>query len=136
MKKKAIRNWFVVLFVLGAVVGWLLPGNLQSLTKQVTGKVLKPTVVDVSKRLGQLDMESDYFKYTVVAAVDTGSIELLRVDDKIPLHMHPKENHFVYIYKGKAKATVGNLATEVWPGQLVAVPAGTLHEFERIGDTP
>ena len=97
---------------------------------------LQADIFDVPKRLGQLDLETDYFKYTVLAQTETGSIELLRLDDKIPLHMHPKENHFVYIYKGRAKGTVGNLATEVGPGQLVAVPAGTLHEFERIGDAP
>jgi len=126
----------MVLFVLGVVVGWLLPGNLQVMTKQITGNVLKPAVVDVPKKLGQLDMQSDYFKYTVVAAVDTGSIELLRVDDIIPMHMHPKENHFVYIYKGRAKGTVGSITAEVSAGQLVAIPAGVPHSFERIGDTP
>ena len=132
MKKKMMQTIFALLFIAGIVVGYLLPGDVKSLAEVP----LQADIFDVPKRLGQLDLETDYFKYTVLAQTETGSIELLRLDDKIPLHMHPKENHFVYIYKGRAKGTVGNLATEVGPGQLVAVPAGTLHEFERIGDTP
>ena len=97
---------------------------------------LQANVFDVPKKLGQLDMESDYFRYAVLAKTETGSIELLRLDDKIPMHMHPKENHFVYIYKGRAKGTVGDVTAEVAQGQLVAIPAGVPHSFERLGDTP
>ena len=136
MKKKTMQTWFVVLFVIGAIVGWLLPGDLKAFTKTVAGQTLKPAVFEVPKKLGQLDKESPYFKYTVLAETDTGSIELLRVDGAIPMHMHPKENHFVYIYKGRAKGTVGDVTAEVGPGQLVAIPAGVPHSFERIGDTP
>ena len=136
MKKKTMQTWFVVLFIIGIAVGWLLPGDLKSLSKQVTQTTLKAGVFDVPKRLGQLDKEGPYFKYTVLAETETGSIELLRVNDKIPMHMHPKENHFVYIYKGKAKGIVGDVTAEVGTGQLVAIPAGVPHSFERIGDTP
>ncbi len=136
MKKKTMHTWFVVLFILGIAAGYLLPGNVKSLTGQMTGNALKAAVFDVPKRLGQLDLESSYFRYTVLAETDTGGIELLRVEDKIPMHMHPKENHFVYIYKGRAKGTIGDVTAEVSPGQLVAIPAGVPHSFERIGDTP
>jgi len=132
MKKKTMQAIFVVLFVLGIVVGYLLPGDIKALAK----KPLKANVFDVPKRLGQLDLESPYFKYTILAETETGSIELIRLDDKIPMHMHPKENHFVYIYKGRAKGTVGSVTAEVGAGQLVAIPAGVPHSFERIGDTP
>ena len=132
MKKKTMQAIFVVLFVLGIVVGYLLPGDIKALAK----KPLKANVFDVPKRLGQLDLESPYFKYTILAETETGSIELIRLDDKIPMHMHPKENHFVYIYKGREKGTVGRVTAEVGAGQLVAIPAGVPHSFERIGDTP
>ena len=132
MKKKTVQTIFVVLFVLGVIVGYLLPGDIKTLTK----KQLQASIFDVPKKLGQLDLETDYFKYTVLAETETGSIELIRLDDKIPMHMHPKENHFVYIYKGKAKGTVGDVTAEVSAGQLVAIPAGVPHSFERIGDTP
>ena len=132
MKKKTMQTIFALLFIVGIVVGYLLPGDFRSLTM----KPLQANVFDVPKRLGQLELESPYFKYTVLAETETGSIELIRLDDKIPKHMHPKENHFVYIYKGRAKGTVGDVTAEVGPGQLVAIPAGVPHSFERIGDTP
>ena len=132
MKKKTMQTIFVLLFIIGVVVGYLLPGNIKTLAM----KPLQANVFDVPKKLGQLDMETDYFKYTVLASAETGSIELIRLDDRIPMHMHPKENHFVYIYKGRAKGTVGTVNAEVGAGQLVAIPAGVPHSFERIGDTP
>ena len=136
MKKKVMQTLFVVFFVIGIVVGYILPGDLAYLQKKATSKPLKANIFDVPKRLGQLELETDYFKYTILAQTDTGSIELLRLDDKIPMHLHPKENHFVYIFKGRAKGTVGDVTAEVGPGQLVAIPAGVPHSFERIGDTP
>ena len=123
---------FVLLFIAGIVVGYLLPGDVKTLTK----KPLQANIFDVPKKLGQLDQQTDYFKYTVLASTETGSIELIRLDDKIPLHMHPKENHFVYVFKGRAKGTVGDVTAEVTAGQLVAIPAGVPHSFERVGDTP
>lgn len=132
MKKKTMQMIFALLFIAGIVVGYLLPGDFRALTK----KSLQAGIFDVPKRLGQLDKETDYFKYTVIAETETGSVELIRLDDKIPKHMHPKENHFVYIYKGRAKGTVGDVTAEVSAGQLVAIPAGVPHSFERIGDSP
>ena len=132
MKKKTMQTLFVLLFVVGLVVGYLLPGDFRAITR----KPLQANVFDVPKKIGQLDKETDYFKYTVIAETETGSIELIKVDDKIPLHKHPKENHFVFVYKGRAKGTVGDVSAEVGPGQLVAIPADVPHSFERIGDSP
>src|SRR3989338_215597 len=132
MKKKTMRAIFILLFIIGIVVGYLLPGDVKTLTR----KQLKANVFDIPKRLGQLELESPYFKYTVVAETETGSVELIRLEDKIPMHIHPKENHFVYVYKGRAKGTVGDVNAEVGRGQLVAIPAVVPHTFERIGDTP
>ena len=132
MKKKTMQTIFVVLFILGVIVGYLLPGDIRSITK----KPLSVNVFDVPKKLGQLELETKYFKYAVLAETETGGIELIRLDDKIPLHMHTNENHFVYVYKGMAKGTVGSVTAEVGPGQLVAIPAGVPHSFERVGDSP
>ena len=132
MKKKTIRNLFILLFVIGLAVGYLLPGDFKDLAR----KPLQADIFDVPKKMAQLDLETDYFKYAVLAGTETGSIELIRLDEKIPMHMHPKENHFVFVYKGRAKGTVGDANAEVGPGQLVAIPAGVPHGFERIGDAP
>ena len=136
MKKKTMQAWFAVIFIIGLVAGLLVPVDLKTISKKMSNKGLKADVFDISKRMGQLDLETPYFKYSVLSETDTGSIELIMLDDKIPLHIHPKENHFAYIYKGRAKGTVGSVTAEVSPGQLVAIPAGVPHSFERIGDTP
>lgn len=132
MKKKTMRAIFVLLFIVGIIVGYLLPGDIKTITR----KQIKASVVDIPKRLGQLDLETPYFKYSVLAETESGSIELIRFEDKIPMHKHQNENHFVYVYKGKARGTVGDVTAEVGPGQMVAIPAGVPHKFERIGDTP
>ena len=132
MKRKTTRNIFVLLFVLGIVVGYILPGDFRDLAR----KPLQANVFDVPKKMAQLDLETDYFKYAVLAETETGSVELIRLDEKIPMHMHTKENHFVFVYKGRAKGTVGSVNAEVGPGQMVAIPAGVPHSFERVGDSP
>lgn len=132
MKKKTIRLIFVLFFIFGIVIGYLLPGDVRALTR----KSIKANIFDIPKKLGQLDLEEKYFKYTVLAETESGGVELLRVDDRIPTHMHPKETHFVYVFKGKAKGTVGDVTAEVGPGQLIVIPAGVPHSLERIGDTP
>ena len=123
MKKKTMRTWFVILFIIGLIVGLGVPTDLKTIIKKAAQNNLKPDVFDIPKKLGQLDIDAGYFKYSVLAETDTGSIELVRVDNKIPMHMHPKENHFVYIYKGRAKGTIGDVTAEVSAGQLVAIPA-------------
>ena len=127
-----MRNLFILLFVLGVVVGLLLPWDFKDLAR----KPLNADVFDVPKRMAQLDKETDYFKYSVLAGTETGSIELIRLDERIPMHMHPQENHFVFVYRGRAKGTVGSVNAEVGPGQIVAIPAGVPHSFERVGDSP
>src|SRR3989338_4457121 len=136
MKKKTMRVILTILFILGIVVGYVLPGDLRQLQEKVSGHSLKPAIIEVPKKFGQLDIEGPYFKATVLSEVETGGVQLLRFDGLIPKHMHVKENHFVYIYKGRAKGTVGDVTSEVGPGNLVVIPAGIPHSFERIGDTP
>lgn len=136
MKKKTMRNLFIFLFVVGVIVGWMIPVNFWTFTKKATQQTLQPNVFDVPKKMAQLDQQTDYFKYTVLAETETGSIELIRLDEKIPLHKHENENHFVFVHKGRAKGIVGDLSAEVGPGQLVVIPAGVPHSFERVGDTP
>ena len=136
MKKKTMQTWFAVLFIFGLIAGLIVPTDLKTIAKKMSQSSLKPDVFDIPKKLGQLDIDAGYFKYSALAETDTGSIELIRVDDKIPMHMHSRENHFAYIFKGSAKVTIGNSASEVRTGQMIAIPAGVSHTLERIGDTP
>ena len=136
MKRKTLRNWLIFIFILGLVLGWMIPKNFWQFTHDVAQKPLQAGFYDVPKRMGQLDQETPYFKYSVLGETLTGATVLLRIDDKVPMHAHPNENHFVYIYKGNAKATIGSVAEEVGPGALLAIPAGVPHSIERIGDAP
>ncbi len=136
MKKKVMRTIFVLLFIVGIAVGYLLPGDLRQLQEKVSGPSLKPSIIEVPKKFGQLDIEGPYFKSTVLSEAETGGVQLLRFDGVIPKHMHVKENHFVYVYKGRARGLIGDVSAEVGPGNLIVIPAGVTHTFERIGDTP
>src|SRR3989338_2190552 len=109
MKKKTMRNLFILIFVVGLAVGYLLPGDFKDLAR----KPIQANVFDIPKKMAQLDQQTDYFRYTVLAETETGSIELIRLDEKIPLHKHENENHFVFVYKGRAKGTVGDSPVEI-----------------------
>ena len=136
MKKRTIRILFWIFFIIGIMVGYLLPGDLGSLMKKAKEKTLESEIFDIPKRMGQLDLQNDYFKYSVLAKIETGSVELLRFDNSIPKHVHPKESHFAYVYKGRARGIIGDASAEVGPGQMISIPAGVAHSFERIGDSP
>ena len=136
MKKRTMRNWFILIFIVGLVLGWMIPKTLWEVTRQVTQKPLQAGFYDVPKRIGQLDQETPYYKYMTLGGTLTGSAELLRVDDKVPLHVHQTENHFAFIYKGRARVTIGSVTEELGPGALIAIPAKVPHSLERIGDAP
>ncbi len=132
MKKKTIRNLLILVFALGFVVGFLIPWDF----RDVKPIKLQASIFDVPKKFGQLDQGNEYFKYTTLADAKTGNIFLLRVDSTVPNHKHKEENHFAYIYRGRARITIGDVSSEVGPGQMIVFPAGTPHRIERIGDTP
>ena len=136
MKKKTMRNWFIFLFILGVVAGWLIPMNFWDLTREAARKPLQAGFYDIGKRMGQLDKETAYFKYMTLAEADTGSVTLLKIDDKVPTHVHKNENHFLYIFRGRAKVTIINTTAEVSQGQILVIPAGYAHSVERVGESP
>ena len=136
MKKRTIRILFWTFFIIGIMVGYLIPGDFRSLMKKAQEKTQESEIFDIAKRMGQLDLQNDYFKYSVLAKNEAGSIELLRFDNSIPKHVHPKESHFAYVYKGRARGIIGGALVEVGPGQMISIPAGVSHSFERIGDSP
>ena len=136
MKKKTMRNWFIFIFIVGIALGWMIPKNFWDVTRQVAQNPLQQGIYDVPKKIGQLERETPYYKYTNLGETLTGSAEILKVDGKVPLHVHPNENHFVFIFKGRARVTIGSVTEEVGPGTLIAIPAKAPHSLERIGDAP
>ena len=49
-----------------------------------------------------------------------------------PHHQHDSE-HLNYILEGQARMQLGTEATEVGPGDAVAIPPGTVHQITNIG---
>jgi quercetin dioxygenase-like cupin family protein len=97
----------------------------------------KPQIIDVAQRIAQgLEQKVEGFQYTVAYETKTGGVEFFRIDQGVALHKHPKENHILYILKGHGRGQIGDQTAEVGPGQIVVIPAGVPHKFERIGDEP
>lgn len=97
----------------------------------------KPQIIDINQRIAQsLSVGSEGYQYVSLFATETGSVELFRIGSSIALHKHPKENHVLYVLKGRGKGTIGASSAEVGPGQIVVIPANVPHQLKRIGDEP
>ncbi len=76
---------------------------------------------------------------SVVASRHAGKGELqIVVASKIPLHIHDQD-HVVFVERGTGTARIENAAGEietrqVKPGDIVDVPRGKKHGFEKTGD--
>ncbi len=96
-----------------------------------------PQIIDAAQRIAQgLEQQREGFQFSMVFDAKTGSAELFRIEKGVALHKHPKENHFLYILKGRGQGQVGNMTAEVGPGQIVVIPADVPHKLERIGSDP
>ena len=106
--------------------------------KKAAVKPLQPGVVKVHEVLKRgLDQKAGGFNFEVLVKAKTGSVELFQIDE-VKTHFHPRENHFLYILRGRAKGQIGDIAAEVGPGDLVIIPAGKKfqHKLTKIGDEP
>ena len=76
---------------------------------------------------------------SVVASRHAGKGELqIVVANKIPLHIHDQD-HVVFVERGTGTARIENAAgaidaRQVKPGDIVDVPRGKKHGFEKTGD--
>jgi quercetin dioxygenase-like cupin family protein len=131
MKKKTMQAWFVFLFVFGLVIGFSLPGNWHSASLAS----LKPGVYDLSKKIGQLNVDMGDFKYGTLLEVRDLTIQLFKVDNGVSVNSQEK-NKFAYVMKGKVKVTIENDSYDAGPGFLIVVPSGALHSIQRVGDAP
>ncbi len=118
------------------VLGCLLVVVLSSSAWAEAG--LKPGVYNIEKLLqAGLDKKAGGFNFKVIAEAAGGGVELFQLDS-VKTHYHPKENHFLYILKGRAKGQIGSVTAELGPGDLVVIPAGKSHQhkLEKIGQEP
>ncbi len=113
-------------------------GPAKEPAKKAAPRGLQPGIHKIEEVLQKgLDQKAGGFNFTVLGEARTGSVELFQIDDVKP-HFHPRENHFLYILKGKAKGQIGEVTAEVGPGDLVVIPAGKKfqHKLTKIGDEP
>ena len=136
MKKKVMQAIFVLLFLFGVFIGFLIPGDMWLYGRKANLMPLQPGFYDVSKRMGQLSLMTDNYKAGLLAETLTGNVALMRVDNELPLNYNKNGNVFVYIYKGKAGVTILDKYEEVGPGKLLSIPKGVRSSIKKLGDTP
>ena len=133
MKKRTMKAWFLILFILGLIIGFLIPWDVRDTVKKNN---FQSGVINVATKFGQLDTNQGNLSFSVVANSDDLSVLLARLNGIEPLHTHPIQNHIIYIYRGKVKAYIGGTPYDLTQGNLVFIPANTPHSLEKIGDMP
>ncbi len=86
-------------------------------------------------KLDKLALENEYFR-RVIYTTKHQQLVIMSVKDKIPLEVHPKNDQFLKIVKGKCQVQLGSDFYELEEGDSVTVPAGTKHEVKNIIDEP
>lgn len=62
---------------------------------------------------------------------------VLAPDGHVPgAHVHPNQEERFEVVSGRMKFRLGMRTIEAGPGEVVVVPAGTIHKFQNAGDEP
>ncbi len=80
----------------------------------------------VPKKLGELEMRTIPF-----SAGDGLTVlhEALPPNADSPSVIHDRTTEFVFVYKGRVRATVGGDLVELNKGDFLSIPPGTTHHF-------
>jgi len=54
----------------------------------------------------------------------------------VPLHVHPRQDEFIYVLEGVFDLELGGEKTQARPGDLVRMPMGIPHAYYNNGDQP
>jgi quercetin dioxygenase-like cupin family protein len=54
----------------------------------------------------------------------------------VPLHVHPKQDEFIYVLEGVFDLQLGGDKTQARPGDLVRMPMGIPHAYYNNGEQP
>ena len=135
MKKKVQRRLFVLIFILGLVVGILVPIELiKSQFGKITGNSGE-RIYDISKKFGQLDVDKVDYKYSVIEKNDFSSTVILRVDGKVN-SLKIASKYFIYVNRGRADLMVGSKKSEISAGNVASISPESTIKIERVGDSP
>lgn len=103
------------------------------------GKPFKVAVIDTEHFNLGFDKKFGGLLYLIVDETDTGSVELFRLEpfsENVGLHKHPKENHVVYVLRGRAQITIVNVTYLAEREQMYVIPKGVPHKLESLGFEP
>jgi quercetin dioxygenase-like cupin family protein len=53
-----------------------------------------------------------------------------------PLHVHPRQDEFIYTLEGTFRIKLGDRLFDAAAGLFIFIPRGTAHTWQNIGDTP
>lgn len=126
MKDATQLLYIALAFIIGLGLGLYM-------TRGVTSNPVELAIVDVDETIAAgLEEQVGAFAFSVVQKTNTASVEIFSVNDDIPTHYHPQENHILYITNGRATGKVNDVVAELAPGMLVFIPKGAPHSLDII----
>jgi len=134
-------------FVFGAIVMYALiyfdfipmfKNKNEEFNNQNKASTMTPKILNIENLLkNPLDYSEHGFYYFVLGGNNNADILLMQMEKEIQeKHMHPNEDHFLYIISGKAESFRDDKKIILTPGNFVIIPKGTVHGAKRIGDLP
>ena len=93
-------------------------------------------MAQIKNILGQAK-ENQYFRQ-VIATGDKVQVVIMSIlpDSEIGSETHPDNDQTLYLVEGSGQVVLDGQAADFNAGDLVLVPAGTLHNFITKGDMP
>src|SRR6266516_6382246 len=114
------------------VMLFVVPGTIQA-----RDRTIKVTELDTRIKPNPLPPGGPSASVVTSRRAGKGELQIL-VASKIPLHIHDQD-HVVFVERGTGTARIENAAgaidaRQVKPGDIVDVPRGKKHGFEKMGD--
>lgn len=147
VKKWQTRQVFfaVVIFIVGLSSGLLMSNLIPSssvsriesdknVIKGVVATVSSFNVFDLIKQGFQNDKGG--IKWTVISEDDTSGVELVSINDKMPLHVHKGENHYTFVISGQGEYNQSGKIITLEPGRFILTPMMVPHSVKNLGAEP
>lgn len=84
-----------------------------------------------------ISVKDDRPVYTETIASDPDVSSFLIVIEKgVPAHLHKAHTEYVVVISGEAKLYLDDSLYHIRPGDLIYIPALTIHEVEVLGEEP
>ena len=92
--------------------------------------------MDFNKNIMQITKDNNYLRAEVTTGHHSQVIVMsIPVGQEIGAEEHKVDQILIFV-EGQAQAILGGTTYDVFPGHLVFVPAGRVHNFKNTGSTP